>query len=157
MVFWFVLLAASGAGAEERKLLVSGIFADSSIVGPFVRFSKTDPASSDYVITLLGRTLDGQWIRHFSPKQAFVASADLTPVNAHFSDRIYVNGERVHDLEYEAASYRLRGGFRLTPNERSTTEIHLVGLIEEVDGLQDGAVTAFWDEPFVGLDVSHAY
>lgn len=152
-----LVLLAPITGAEERSLLISGIFADPSVVGPFVRYTTGDPAGTEYSATLLGWTLEGQWIKHRSPRQAFVLSADVTPVNAHSSDRIYVGGERVHELEYEASSYRIRGGLRLTPNERSTTDLLVVGLVERVDDLEDSAVTQFWDEPFVGVDLAHTY
>lgn len=159
MLLLVLVAAASPLSADDlpRTLLVSGIFADSSVVGPFARLSSGDPASSEYAITLLGWTVDGRWVKHLSQRHAFVASADVTPVNAHFSDRIYVDGERVDALEYEASSYRLRAGLRWTPSDRSTTDVLLVGLVEQVDDLENAAVTSFWEDPFVGVDVTHTY
>src|SRR4029078_1370519 len=86
-----LLLLASSVHAEKRTLLVSGIFADSSVVGPVARFITGDPASSEYTATLLGYTLEGEWVKHRSPRSAFVLAADITPINAHTSNRIYVD------------------------------------------------------------------
>ncbi len=152
-----ILLTSLHAYAEEKRLLVSGIFADSSIVGPLVRYTAGDPAGTEYAVGITGWIIDGQWIRHQTPSRALIVSADITPFNAHFSDHIYVDGERARDLEYEDASYRLRAGLRLKANERSTTDIQLVGLVEQLDEIDNPAVEAFWDQPFFGVDVAHTY
>ncbi|PYQ26532.1 MAG: hypothetical protein DMF56_24235 [Acidobacteria bacterium] len=146
------LLAAFRLGAEDRTLLVSGVFADSSIVGPVVRFTTGESS-----LTLLGGTLEGSWVKRQSARRGWLFSADVTPFNAQLSNRIYVEGERAHELEYEAASHRIRAGFRLTPNDRITTDIQLVGLLERITDIDDARVRSFWEGPFVGLDVSHAY
>lgn len=152
-----VFLYASFARAEEKSLLVSGIFADSSIVGPVLRYTTGDSAKTEYAISLLGWTLDGEMVKHRSPRQAFLLSADITPMNAHSSDRIYFRGERAHELEYEASSFRVRTGLRLTPTERSTTDLRVAALVERVSELDDPPVVDFWEGPFVGLDVTHTW
>jgi hypothetical protein len=146
------LLAAFQLGAQDRTLLVSGIFADSSIVGPVVRFT-----TPEYSLTLLGGTLEGSWTKPHSRQRGWIVSADVTPFNAHLSNRIYVEGKRAHELEYEAASHRIRAGIRLTPTGRSTTDIQLVGLLERITDIEDATVRSFWEGPFLGLDISHAY
>lgn len=153
----FALLVATSISAEEKSLLVSAIFADSSIVGPALRYTTGDSEKTEYAIALLGWTIEGEMVKHRSPRQAFLLSADLTPVNAHSSDRIYVRGERAHELEYEASSFRVRGGLRLTPTERSTTDLRVAALVERVDELNDPRVVDFWEGPFVGLDVTHTW
>jgi len=152
-----LILLASSIHAEKRTLLVSGIFADSSVVGPVARFITGDPASSEYTATLLGYTLEGEWVKHRSPRSAFVLAADITPINAHTSNRIYVDGDRAHELEYEAASYRVRTGLRLSPTARSNTDIQVVGLLEEIEDIEDASLRSFWDGPFIGLDLTHTY
>ena len=152
-----LLLAARELGAEDRALLVAGVFADSSIVGPVLRFTAGDPDSSEYSLILLGGTLDGQWIKHRSRRQAWLLSADVTPFNAHLSNRIYVEGDRAHELEYEAASHRVHAGLRFTPNAHSTTDVHLVGLFEQITDIDDAHVRNFWEGPFLGVDASHTY
>jgi len=143
--------------AEDRTLLVSGVFADSSIIGPVLRFSSGDADTSEYSLTLLGGTLDAQWVKHHSRRQAWLFSADATPFNAHLSNRIYVEGQRAHDLEYEAACYRLRAGVRFAPNQYSTTDIQLVGLLEQVADMNDARVRNFWEGPFLGVDAVYSY
>ncbi|HJQ36244.1 MAG TPA: hypothetical protein VKB93_03805 [Thermoanaerobaculia bacterium] len=153
----FLVAAAAELGAQDRALLVSGVFADSSIVGPAVRFSTKDSKGGEWLLTLLGSSLDAQFVKHRSARRAWIVSADSTPVNAHLSNRIYVEGERAHELEYEAASHRLRAGMRFTPNDSSTTDIQFVGLLEEITDIEDATVRNFWEGPFYGIDASHTY
>src|SRR5687767_3937400 len=152
-----LLLTAFPLLAIEGKLLVSGIFADSSIVGPALRFTSDDGKGNKYAFGLTGRVIDGEWVRRQSGSRSLVLGAELTPFNAHNSDRQFVNGERVDALEYESSAYRVRGGFRFTPNPRTTTDVMLVGLIENAEEAPDPAVRAFWDEPFYGVDLSHTF
>lgn len=152
-----LLLSVSSLVADDRTLLVSGVFADSSIVGPVVRFTTGDAARSEYSLMLLGGTVDGQWIRHRDTKRAWILGVDSTPYNAHLSNRMYVDGSRAHELEYEAACHRLRAGLRFTPSARSTTDVHLVGLVEQVTDLDDARVRKFWEGPFLGIDAVHTY
>ena len=151
------LLAAADLGAQDRALLVSGVFADSSIVGPAAQFRTKDSKGTEWLLTLMGSTFDAQYAKQRSPRHAWIASADAAPFNAHLSNRIYVDGERARELEYEAASYRLRTGVRLTPNNSSTTDIQLVGLLEEITDIDDATIRNFWEGPFYGIDVSHTY
>ncbi len=54
--------AAAHLGAQDRALLVSGVFADSSIVGPAVRFSTGDSKGSEWLLTLMGSSFDAQYV-----------------------------------------------------------------------------------------------
>lgn len=142
--------AATVFAAEPEKLLVASVFADSSIAAPVLRYSVDRGDGTSYEIGLSGWTVDGEWTRAFSPSRAWHVAVDATPINAHNSDRIYVNGRRAPELEYDNASYRARGGLRLTHGPRATTDVLLVALYESVD-------LPRWDKPYVGVEVAHTY
>lgn len=147
----FLVLAASAAfGAEPQKLLVASVFVDPSIAAPVVRYSVDRGDGTSYALGLSGWTVDGEWTRRLSDSRALRFTADATPLNAHNSDRIYVNGRRAPELEYDNASYRARGGLRWTHSPRSTTDVLLVGLYESVD-------LARWDHPYAGVELAHTY
>jgi hypothetical protein len=143
--------------AEERALLVSGVFADSSIAGPVLRYTTGDAATNEYAIGIIGGTLDALWVKHRTPRHALVFAGEVTPFNAHFSNRIYLDGERMRELEYEAAAYRIEAGLRFTTTARSTTDVRLVGLVENISEPPDAALGKYWAEPFAGVSLSHTY
>jgi len=164
----FVSFALPASGADEPKpsLLVSSVFADSSVVVPVVSYRHGDPKGIEYRVGVSGWTVDGQWTARRSPLHSLLFAADLTPLNAHNSDRVYEEGERREDLDYENASYRARGGVRFhlgdgTTNGDSTTDhttidVLLVGLYESVSGLSTRAMNR-WDRPYAGLEVAYGF
>lgn len=129
------LLFAAAASAEEKKLLVSSAFADPSLVAPVVRLDVDRGDGTAYAVGLSGWTIDGEWTRRVSESRALRLTADATPLNAHNSNLMYVNGARAEELDYENASYRVRGGMRFTRGSRATTDVLLVALYEDVSGL----------------------
>jgi hypothetical protein len=149
------MLVALPAIAEDR-LLVSSAFGDSSIVAPVVRYEVEQDDGTSWAAGLSGWTIDGEWSRPLSATRALRFTADATPLNAHNSDRIYVNGDRAPELEYDNASYRARGGLRFTPSSRHTTDVFLVALQESVEGVSD-ALEQRWSDPYAGLELAHTY
>lgn len=152
------LSAAFDLRADDyRTLLVSGVFADSSIAGPLLRYSTGDVNSDHLSVMLIGGTLDAQWVKGRGGRDGWLVSADITPFNAHLSDHIYVDGKRAREHEYEAGSYRIRTGMRFAPSDASTTDIQLVGFMERVSDIDDARVRDFWEGPFLGIDLAHNY
>src|SRR5688572_15308459 len=86
-------LVSLPAIAEDR-LLVSSAFGDSSLVAPVVRYEVDQDDGTSWAIGISGWTLDGEWTRRLSATRALRFTADATPLNAHNSDHIYVNGDR---------------------------------------------------------------
>jgi len=168
-VLLVTLLPRTVLGADEPEpasLLVSSVFADSSVVAPVVSYRHGDPKSSEYRVGVSGWTVEGQWTGRRSPKHSLLFAADLTPLNAHNSNRVYEEGERREDLDYENASYRLRGGVRLHfgsgttdgdgITDHTTLDVLLVGLYESVSGLSPKAMNR-WDQPYAGLEVVYGF
>src|SRR5687768_18159013 len=85
---------ARAAEPEPAALLVSSVFADSSVVAPVVWYRHTSPDGSGYRVGVSGWTIDGQWTRRRSPTHSLLLVTELTPMNARNSNRVYENGER---------------------------------------------------------------
>ena len=150
-----ILSFVSSADAGET-LVVSGVFADSSVAAPYLQFLSTG-ARDETRLGISGWTVEGSWVRRLSNGRSFLLSADATPFNAHSSDYIYINGERAPELEYENASYRLRTGLRFQHDVRSRTDVQVAVLTEVLGNDVDPALAAYWDAPFAGLDVAYAW
>src|SRR5688500_7904950 len=96
--------------AEPASLLVSSVFADSSVVAPVAWYRHTGPDGSGYRVGVSGWTIEGQWNKRRSPVYSLLLATELTPMNAHNSNRIYEDGQRSEELDYDNASYRAGGG-----------------------------------------------
>lgn len=149
-------MSAAVASAEEKKLLVSSAFADPSLVAPVVRLDVDRGDGTSYAVGLSGWTIDGEWTRRLTESRALRLTLDATPLNAHNSNLMYVNGTRAEELEYENASYRARGGMRFAHGARGTTDVLLVALYENVSNVPS-AVADRWDSPYAGVEVAHTY
>ena len=147
---------ARAAEPEPGSLLVSSVFADSSVVAPVVWYRNTGPDGSGYRVGLSGWTIEGQWTGRRSPAHSLLLATELTPVNAHNSNRVYDNGERTEERDYDNASYRLGGGVRFHPGENTHIDVLLVGLHESVDGLSAKDMRR-WEKPYAGLDVHYTF
>jgi len=156
--FALLLLWPMAAGAADGEtLLVSGALVDSSIAAPLIEL-RLDPVGRDeYRFSVSGWTLEGMWRRELSPSRTLLASADATPLHAHSSNRIYLAGTRMRDLEYENASYRLKAGVRFIHTARSATELQVVGLSEQLGSGSDPVLARFWDRPYTGIEFAHTY
>ena len=156
-VLLVTFLAFTDARAEEPgSLLVSSVFADSSVIAPVAWYRHTNPDGSGYRVGLSGWTIEGQWNKRRSPAHSLLFAAELTPMNAHNSNRVYQNGRRREELDYDNASYRVGGGVRLHHAEHTNVDILLVGLYESVNGL-DAKVEERWEKPYAGLDVNYTF
>ena len=146
---------ATGNAFADSKLLVSSLLIDSSIAAPVLQYRVEKTNGDGYAIGLSGWTVGGEWRRAWSPSTALLLSADLTPLHAHSSNRIYVDGRREKDLEYDDASYRVKGGVRFVPTAYSTTDLQLVVLKESISGASDPALADFWKRPYAGAEIAH--
>lgn len=147
---------ARAAEPEPASLLVSSIFADSSVVAPVVWYRNTGPDGSGYRVGLSGWTIEGQWTDRRSTAHSLLLAAELTPMNAHNSNRVYENGERTEELDYDNASYRVGGGVRFHPGQNTQIDVLLVGLYESVDGLSE-KIMRRWEKPYAGLDFHYTF
>ena len=150
------LVALHADDAKPTALLVTGVYADPSIVAPVAWYRHDDQNGRAYRVGVSGWTLEGEWTARRSPAYSLLFAADATPMNAHNSDRTYDEGERTKELDYENASYRIRGGLRLHAGESTDFEVLLVGLYESVDGLP-AHVMERWENPYAGIEVAYTY
>lgn len=155
-VLAFALFATVSAQAQREVLVVSSAFADPSIIAPVVRLEVDRGDGISYAAGISGWTIDGEWAKRLSASSSLRLTADATPINAHNSNLMYVNGVRSEQLDFRDASYRLRGGLRFRPGARQTVDVMGVALYEIVGDLPAN-VEARWERPYAGVEVSHTF
>lgn len=144
------------AQSAPQTLVVSSVYADSSVIAPVAWYRHDDGQGRSHRIGLSGWTIEAESLRKRSERISLLFSADATPMNAHNSNRTFEYGERTEHLDYEHASYRARGGVRIRLNEDSHFDVLAVGLYESVSDLPQ-FVLARWDRPYAGIEVAHTY
>jgi hypothetical protein len=150
------LLLGAGA-AEAQTVLVGGVQYESpSLLAPVAVLSVRRGDATEWRVGVAGWTASGAWTRTRSPTRALVAGLEVTPINAHSSNKLYVEGEEAPQLAYRNSTMHAGAGLRLAPSSRWTTELRGVVLWEKVADLPE-AVRDFWRSPFVGVDVAQRY
>ena len=151
------LLVGVSAVARAQTVLVGGIQYESpSLIAPVAVLSARRGDATEWRAGVAGWTASGSWMRTLSPSRALWAGVEVTPMNAHSSNKLYVDGVEDPALAYRNATMQIGGGLRLTPSSRWTTEVRGVVLQEKVSDLPE-QVGEFWRSPFVGLDIAQRY
>lgn len=147
-----------GAGAvEAQAVIVGGVQYESpSLLAPVAALSVRRGDATEWRAGIAGWTASGAWTRTLSPARAIWAGLEVTPVNAHSSNKRYVDGVEDPALAYRNSTLQVGVGLRLTPSARWTTELRGVVLHERVADLPDAA-RDFWRSPYLGVDVTQRY
>jgi hypothetical protein len=136
--------------SAQTDAVVAGVLGDSSIVAPVVSWNRVEASGGTLAVALSGWTVSTEITRRRSPRGRGVVSLAVTPLNAHSSDRIYVDGDRTRELEFDASTVEATFGRIDVLGERWTSDVRLVALYERVDGV-DEATRSFWSSPYAGV------
>ena len=119
--------------AAQTDTIVAGVAGDSSVVAPVVSWNRTQADGDTLSLGLTGWTISGELTRRRNPRSRGVVSLAVTPLNAYSGDRMYVNGVRAPELEFDASAVEATFG-RVDPlSERWTSDVRLVVLSEKID------------------------
>ncbi|MEA2238500.1 MAG: hypothetical protein QOC81_3224 [Thermoanaerobaculia bacterium] len=124
---------------------------------PAIELRDTAANGNAWSVGISGWTIGAAIERPVERGRRFLASVSITPYNANSSRRIYRDGVRARDLEYDSGAYALRAGMRIRAGEHSTTEVsasigrQVIGKRAPV-GLRDA-----WRSPYAGLSWSQRY
>ena len=121
-----LLCALALPAFAQTDTVVGGVLGDSSIVAPVVSWNRVWPRGNHFTLSMSGWTVSGE----FKFRRA-VTSLSITPINAYSGDRIYVDGERADDLEFDASSLEATFG-RIDPiGKHWTSDVRLVALQDQ--------------------------
>jgi hypothetical protein len=132
LLFLFLLFATSLSAQTDT--VVAGVLGDASVIAPVVSWNRTAASGETLAVTLNGWTVSAEGTRRRAPRSRGVVSFAITPLNAHSSDRIYVDGVRARELEFDASSIEATFGRIDTLGDRWTSDVRAVALAERVDG-----------------------
>jgi hypothetical protein len=159
VVALFVFCGTYGAPvahADSRIWLGSLNYESARLAVPVVRLLATDDSGKEWSAGLTGWTLSVDWKMRVAENQKRHLFVRLTPLNAHGSNYAYRDGRRDAAGEYKAASLAAGGGIEIAHTRRWTGGYRTLAAYERVSGLPSEA-QAFWDKPFIGVEVTQNY
>jgi len=152
-----VLLGAGRVAAAANGLVTASLLSDGSVTAPVITFRSLGDSSARWTVGVSGWTLSAERERTVKKDRRVFVSVDATPLNAHSSNRMFVDGRRQRALEYRNASYRVRAGLRLQLSERTAVSIGGAAIDESVRGAQDPGLREFWRRPYIGIELGSLY
>jgi hypothetical protein len=147
---------APAAHADSRIWLGSLNYESARLAVPVVLLLATDDSGKEWSAGLTGWTLSGDLKIRVAENRTRDLFIRLTPFNANGSNYAYRDGQRDEAAEYKAASLVAGGGFEIAHTRRWTGAYRALAAYERVSGLPSD-VQAFWDKPYVGLEVTQHY
>jgi hypothetical protein len=148
VILWCGVLATPAAGGEQ--LVVAGVLGDSSIVAPLLRMATQREDGSRWTMSLEGSTIAGGWERPLDGRRRLFAAVDLTPLYAHASNRIYRDGVRDRQAEFDDSAFELRAGLGSEPSEGWSWRLGAVALYEALGKASDPSLETRWRDPYGG-------
>jgi hypothetical protein len=144
------LLALTAVARADTRVATAVLLVEPGQAGPVLHLRNIGTNGAMWDVGIDGWTASAAIERPLERDRKFFASVELTPTHAHSSNRIYVDGRRARDREFDDASYTIRGGLRLRQNDRSSTELAAL-LGREVNDLDA------WSSPYAGVLVLQRY
>jgi hypothetical protein len=151
-----VLISAPLYG-QTRVVFAGAACQSKPILAPVVFLIASSDEDHEWAIGVTGWTLGIDAKRTMGPKLKRHLFVRLTPIRAHASSTIFVDGVRDRSEEFSDASLELGGGFEVAHRQGWTGAYRLIATYDAVSGLRDASVERFWRRPFIGVDMSEHY
>jgi hypothetical protein len=151
-----VVAIAVPARADTRLWLAGVNYESTQLVVPVIAVRSTDDRGHEWNAWLTGWTLGGDWSVTRTPRRRWRVEVNVTPVNAHSSNYIYVDGRRDPAAAFRAASIDGAGGIDIAHTRRWTGRYRALLLYERVRDLP-ADVARSWRRPFAGAETLHSF
>ena len=136
---------ATTPALAQTDAISGGILGDTSIIAPVVRWQRI------YGDRVVSAGISGWELSASYATKSWIASASFTPLHSHSSNRIYVDGKRDRDLEYDNSTIEVNAGRIDRLSDRWSSDVRGVVLSERVP--DDDR----WDKPYAGIRVVQTY
>ena len=151
-----LLLLASAVNADTR-LFTGTVLVEPGLAAPSLALRNIGADDGMWEFRIDGWTASASVERPAERRRVFLASITATPYSAHSSRRMYADGERERALEFDSASYTIRGGMRIRGGEHATTELAALAGRDVIGDDAPPALRERWDAPYAGLVASQRY
>ena len=152
-----VLINASPLYAQTRVVFAGAAYQSKPILAPVVFLVSSRNEDREWAIGVTGWTLGADAKQALAPTWKRHLFVRFTPIHAHASSTIFVDGVRDRSAEFSDAAVELGGGFEVAHHKGWTGAYRLVATYDAVSGLRDPSQERFWRHPFIGVDVSERY
>jgi hypothetical protein len=142
---------AIAAHAEEVHVAVAAVAYETGQAAPLLELRSIAEDGAAWRMAINGWTLSLARERAIERGRRVVVSVTATPHDAHSSLRMYRDGARASDLEFNDAALAVRGGLRIRESEHASFEPSLVAGYERLGSSAPRALRDRWSSPYAGV------
>lgn len=146
--------AAFCARGDDLKVGAATILFETGQAAPVIDMRSIAEDGAVWRAAINGWALSVARERPLERGRRLILEVTATPYDAHSSRRIYRDGERVPELEFDDAALLLRGALRIRQGKHVTFEPALIAGYERIGEDAPQALRDAWQLPYAGLSVT---
>jgi hypothetical protein len=145
--------AVTTARGDDLRVLTAAVLYESGLAAPSIEFRSVAADGSLWRGGINGWSLSLGRERQLNHDRRLILEVTATPYDAHSSRRIYRDGVRRRDLEFDDAALNARGAIRFRESEHASIEPALVIGKEIIGNNAPAALRDVWRSPYAGISV----
>ena len=148
------LASVTTAHADDVKVLAGAVLYESGLAAPAIELRSVAADSSLWRGSINGWSLSLGRERLLDHDRRLILDVTATPYDAHSSKRIYRDGVRRRDLEFDDAALTARAALRFRESEHASIEPGVVIGKEIVGNDAPMSLRDSWRSPYAGISVT---
>lgn len=149
-----VFCAAATARADDVKLASVALLAEPGQIAPAVELRSIAEDGAMWRASVNGWSLSLARERPTGRGLRSIVEVTATPYDAHSSRRVYRDGIRRRDLEFDDAAFTVRAALRGRLGRHASVEPSFVAGYERIGAAAPAALRDAWRRPFVGVSLT---
>jgi hypothetical protein len=146
--------AVTSAHADDVKVLTAAVLYESGLAAPSIELRSVAADGSLWRGSINGWSLSLGCERLLDHDRRLIVEVTATPYDAHSSKRIYRDGVRRRDLEFDDAALTARAALRFRESEHAFIEPGFVIGKEIIGNDAPAALRDAWRSPYAGISVT---
>jgi hypothetical protein len=146
--------AVTSARADDLKVLTAAVLYESGLAAPSIELRSVAADGSLWRAGINGWSLSLGRERLLNHDRRLIVEVTATPYDAHSSKRIFRDGVRRRDLEFDDAALTARAALRLRESEHAFIEPGVVIGKEIIGNDAPAALRDAWRSPYAGVTVT---
>lgn len=147
-------LAAMSARGEELKVVSGAVLYETGLAAPVIELRSVAEDGAVWRAGISGWAISVDRERPIERGRRLIFGITATPYDAHSSRRIYVDGARAPELEFDDAALVLRGGMRIRESEHASIDSVLIAGYDRVGSDAPQTLRNDWRSPYAGIQVT---
>src|SRR5262245_19338384 len=148
------VLCAAAARAENLRIVSAALLYETGLLAPSIELRSVAEDGASWRTGINGWTFGLDRERLLDGGRRLTVGMTVTPYNAHSSRRMFLQGTRVRDVEFNDAAVTASAGLRIRQGDHASIEPAIVVGKEWIGDNAASAVRDAWRKPYAGVAVA---